>query len=100
MITLILSSKKINIINLILFQNIVLINLNYKYCFLKKSHYVIGVEVKISDSDSDASKNLKIRLHDSDSDSDSAPLVKRHKDLHIVKHYSETDENRKRKITS
>ena len=53
-ITLILSFKKINIINLILFQNIVLINLNYKYdnFFLKKSHYVIGVgvEIKISDS--------------------------------------------------
>ena len=66
MITLILLFKKNNIINLILFQNIVLMNLNYKYdnFFKKKSHYVIGVgvEIKISDSDSDsnASKNLKI----------------------------------------
>ena len=78
MITLILSSKKINIINLILFQNIVIINLNYKYdnFFFKKITLIIGVEIKISDSDSDsdsdAPKNLKIRLHDSDSDS--APL--------------------------
>ena len=42
--------------------NELLLKLNFK-----KSHYIIGVEIKISDSD--ASKNFKIRLHDSDSDS-------------------------------